>query len=384
MGLITQEHKLQFDLETGTFGAFLRTDAAQADDLLGYDPLLDRSLILEFVSRNPGLFQEELKKPKTRDALKARLKGRTEEMSLPRLGFLLELAALSADAELLEDAKKSYEASPQLERKLLVLSRLYATDQKHWSARAQALLEEYRERPEETALVKELTLLNVRHLDSPFVAARLADIAKDCDSALAAAWLSLLKNLDGSRIYGPPLSQFLECAQAKDRKGKSLLPRVLGSVESLKVSFDADLEKRLLPLLRHRNDWVAVTAVRALGSVGGQDTVDTLIGILEGQEGAPRGTDRVVESSILALAHLRGAELTPSLVEWGKDPNRVFPVMRALEQVGDERAVPFLKEKSEAKGLWLVRTARAALKVVRKRVANKQSKSGESEVVSRK
>lgn len=371
MGLITQEHKLQFDLETGSFGAFLRSDAAQAEDILGYDPLLDRSLVLEFVSRNPGLFREELKKPETRDALRARLEGRTQDMSLPRLGFLLELAALSEDAQILETARKTYDASPALERKLLVLSRLYATDRKHWSGRAQELLEKYRGRPEEASLVADLARQNVRGLDSAFVAARLAEVAEDCGSPLAAAWLSLLDELDRAHAYGPPLAQFLECAEAKDPKGESLLPRVLGSVESLEVSYNADLEKRILPFLRHKNDWVAVTAVRALGAVGGQEAVDALTGMLDGREGAPRGSDRMVESAILALARLRGAELTPSLVEWGKERTRVFAVVRALEQVGDERAVPYLEGKSTTKDLWMGRTVRAALKVVRERVAKR-------------
>jgi hypothetical protein len=290
-------------------------------------------------------------------------------MSPLRLAFLLELVALSGDAQLLQLVRKVYGDAVSLDRKLLVMSRVFASDAEYWSSRARALLEEYRGHSEEAEILHEFARWNVRGVEPGLVSDGLARTAESCESTLARAWLSQLTE---SHEYGYLLLRFLDCALTKDPSGSSLLPRVLTSVEASATRYDVQFETRIVPLLRHENDWVRVTAVRALGAVGGHEAERILRSMLDAEQGAAEASDRMVESAILALARLRGAELTPALVGWGRARERVFPVLRALERVGDERAIPYLEEKARAKGLWMAPTAQAALDVVRRRASQRQ------------
>ncbi len=370
-GLLTQEHRLVFETASRGFFIHTRRDAAQVEDLLGLDRAVDQRLIFEFVRRNPSLFGDELEDRRTLEALGARLDGSLDEMSSPRLRFLLELVALSRDPEILAKAEAAYADIQRFEHRLLMLSHLYTTNRKHWAARAMDLLREYRGRDEEVELVTELARMNMKAqgLDRGFMAGRLAEVADRCASPLAGAWLSLVGTANDSDSFAAPLERHLDCALVEDDTGRDgLLARTLGTVEGLEPAFRAALERKVLPLLEHESDWVGVSAARALGAVGGPAARGKLEAMLDGEEAAPALLARWVEAVIVALARLDGPGMTPQLVEWGKDPKRLFPVINVLERVGDQRAAPFLESiAADHKNPWMRRSARSALKAVQQR-----------------
>lgn len=362
-GLITEQHRLTYHLRSKTFSLRPRLEATEHDELTGKDPVLERSLKVEFARRNPGVFASELERRRTLRELQSKLETITPDVSPSYLTFLIELTALSANQEVLDAAKALYDRLPEPRHRVAMVSQLFATEPEYWSRRFLDFLREYRGRPEEAQMVEELTRAGVGLIDSNVVLDRLADLAKDCSTPIARAWLDLLETWEKNDRFVPILVDFLNCASGgHDSEDVGLVTQVLAGFASLEPRPRSDVEARILPLIGHSNAWIADSALRALGAIGGTAAAEKLEGILAKSRG------RRLEATLVSLAKIRGASMTPSLVERGKDRKQLYPVIQALASVGDERAIPFLETVSnQDRNPWIRQKAREALGAVKER-----------------
>jgi HEAT repeat protein len=117
----------------------------------------------------------------------------------------------------------------------------------------------------------------------------------------------------------------------------------------------------LAPLVEHSDDNVAVAAIEALGRLGGQQSVDRLIRVLEG------GNFFRIFPAIDVIGRLGDLRATSPLLKLAARPIYTLEATRALGRIGDIRAIPAIVGMLASTNNSLVRTAAASLWEIHKK-----------------
>ncbi len=372
-GLITQDHRLLFSHQMGHFALYDRGDADQRFDLLGKSPELDERLRKSFVERNPALFENDLDDSAARSALTEKLDGLAAKEPSRALEVLVELAVRSKSPETLEAIERLYARGSDSVRRVLLVE-AHATAPALWTKRAEELLRKSESVEGELSVLSALMRVDAQDLDGSIVSARLEEVALDCKSRRADAWLTYVTPRKKTARDIAALSRMLECARREDPEGRSgLLPKVLRALAPRREAqgLFAPLEPALIPLVGHASEAVAVEACRSLASASSPEAIATL----SDRKTLERGP-RVSTAALQSLGAIQGGALTPLLLELARDERHTMAVIRTLEAVGDARAVPYLTNvATKSSNFWLTTWAKNALKSINKRVKRAAAKS---------
>ncbi len=362
-GVIRDHQKLVYEKKADVVYRFdLRNDPGEDEDAFDAQGELDRQLLRELMTYNPGLVADELEDAGVVDLLQQRLDAIDPDAPGAALPLLVKLVALRHDPPLVRRTAAVFKATKNVELRLLLLRHLFVPAPKTYTPLVVKWLEELTGKPEELEIVAALARQGQGSFGGKHVVDRMEHFAAAGTPAQWEPWLQLVKPWKKSvSVFTPPLSAMLD--RAVKQPGQVPAPIVelaLDDVATLRPHSGATepLAVSVRVLAKSEDARIRGAAVRALGALRDRSSDAFLRGLMADAKEDPRVRRNAAE----ALRLVGGVSSIKALVAAGDDPLLTLIVLRQLALLGSPKGLPFLKKIAKSHyNSWFRREAKKAI-----------------------
>jgi Sulfatase/HEAT repeats len=377
-GVLRDGQKLVYEKKADVIYRFdLANDPGEDEDVFDPSGELDRELLRELMTYNPGLVADELDEPEVVELLQQRLDAIDPEAPGEALPLLVKLVALHPDPPLVRRTAAIFKQSNDVELKLLLLRHLAGPAPRTYGPLITKWLQTMADRPEELAIVAALAQQVQGAFDGKFVVKRMNAFAEKGAPESWEPWLRMVRPWKKSvESFGGSLGTMLERSIAAPRDvPPSILELVLDDVSTLSVRGHdaAPLLVSVRALARSEDARIRAAAVRALGGLADRSSTELLKARLADQLEDPR----VRRNAAIALRLAGGESSVSPLVAVAEEPLLTIIVLRQLAALGSRKGLPFLRKIAKTHyNSWFRREARKAIDDIEGRKSKERASAG--------